>query len=147
MILGKTLQGHRVLKDRSVSLTPSQRAAFILVDGRKTIADILAATRAAGVVRADIDLLLQLELVEEMKFAAAAAQLEAKRNSKSIEDRFAEAYPVATMLTSNLGLRGYRLNTEVEAARSYMDLLALAPRIRQAVGEVRYEMLDRVLHD
>ena len=35
----------------------------------------------------------------------------------------------------------------LESATTYMDLLALAPRIREAVGDERFAMLDRILHD
>jgi hypothetical protein len=150
MILTKTDAGMRVLKDRSVPLTARQRAAFILVDGRKTVEELLAATRAAGVTREDVERLMELGLVQKPTFAQAAvnaAKLEAKRTARSLEDRYEEAWPIASMLTSNLGLRGYRLNVAVEQATNYMDLLAIAPRIREAVGEERYIPLDRALND
>lgn len=126
MILGKTDAGHRVLRDRSVALTPRQRAAFILVDGRKSVRDILAATSAGGVTRADIERLIELGVVRELTAGMAAmhanaAKLEAKRSSRSLDERFEEAYPIATLLTSGLGLRGYRLHQLVESTTSYMD--------------------------
>jgi hypothetical protein len=150
MIIMKTLAGQRVLKDRSVALSGRQRAAFILVDGKKSVAEILAATQATGVTQADIDRLIELGLVEKPLFAAAiqnAAKLEAKRGERTLEQKFEEAYEIATMLTSNLGLRGYRLNLAVEQATNYMELSALGPRIREAVGDDSYEMLDRALND
>jgi hypothetical protein len=148
MIIVKTFEGQRVLKDRSVPLTPSQRAAFILVDGKRSSQEILAATQAGGVTQADIDRLLELGLVQQQSTAAANAQrLEAKRSARSLEERFEAAYPIATMLTSNLGLRGIRLNAAVESTTNFMELFALVPRIREAVGEERFEMLDRVLNE
>ena len=152
MIVAKTLDGQRVLKDRSVRLSARQRAAFILVDGKKSLDEILAATAAAGVTRTDIDKLFELGLVAEQSRAAVmaqekAAQLEAKRGSRSPEQRFAQAHPIALMLTEHLGLKGYRLNLQVTYAKSYMDLLALAPKIREAVGPERFEMLDHLLND
>jgi hypothetical protein len=150
MIICKTDAGLRVLKDRSVPLTGKQRAAFILVDGKKTVDELLAATRSTGVTREDIDKLIELGLVQQPTFAQAAAnavKLEAKRTARSLDERYAEAWPIASMLTSNLGLRGYRLNVAVEQATTYMDLLAIAPRIREAVGEERFIPLDRALND
>ncbi|MBC5766166.1 hypothetical protein [Ramlibacter albus] len=152
MVIIKTLQGHRVLKDRSVPLTPRQRSAFILVDGKKTTDEILAATKAGGVTQADIDKLVELGLVEELSKSAAMhlameQKLQAKRSGRTPEQRFEEAWPYASMLTSSLGLMGYRLNNAVENATTYMDLLALAPKIREAVGPERFEMLDRLLND
>ena len=152
MVIVKTLQWHRVLKDRSVSLTPRQRSAFILVDGKKTVEEILAATKSGGVTRDDIDKLMQLELVEELSKAAAIhlaneAKLQAKRTGRTPEQRYEQAWPYASMLTTSLGLSGYRLNNAVESATTYLDLLALAPKIREAVGDERFEMLDRLLND
>lgn len=152
MIIAKTYEGQRVLKDRSVPLTPRQRSAFILVDGKKSIEQILAATAAGGVTQADIDRLMELGLVAELSRAAAMAhenqqRLDAKRGGLSLEERYEQAYPIATMLTGHLGLKGYRLNLAVMSAGNYMELLALAPRIREAVGEERYTMLDHLLND
>ena len=152
MIIGKTLEGQRVLKDRSVPLTPHQRAAFVLVDGKRSLDDVLAATAAAGVTRADVDKLIELGLVSEVSKAATMARanaekLQAKRSGQTPEQRYEEAHPIALMLTSHLGLRGYRLNLAVTYAKDYMELLALAPRIREAVGPERYEMLDHLLND
>ncbi|WP_374669365.1 hypothetical protein [Ramlibacter sp.] len=152
MILGKTDEGHRVLRTRSVPLTPRQRAVFILIDSKKSLSELLAATATVGVTRADIDRLIELGLVRELSAGLAAmhanaARLEAKRSSRSLEERFEEAYPIATLLTSSLGLRGYRLHALVESTTNYMDLLALAPRVREAVGDERFQLLDRALND
>ena len=56
MILLKTEMGQQVLKDRSVRLTPRQRSAFILFDGKRAVADVLAA--GMGVAQEDVDQLV-----------------------------------------------------------------------------------------
>src|ERR1700744_5879784 len=61
MILVKTEAGQRVLKDRSVPLTPRQRSAFILCDGKRTMEEVLQA--AMGVTREDIERLIELDLL------------------------------------------------------------------------------------
>jgi hypothetical protein len=63
MIPVKTAAGHQVLKDRSIKLTPRQRAALILIDGRRSFPDVLQATAAAGIQRGDLERLFELELV------------------------------------------------------------------------------------
>ena len=63
MIPIKTSTGQQVLKDRSIKLPPRQRAALILIDGRRSLADVLQATSAAGIARADLERLFELELV------------------------------------------------------------------------------------
>ncbi|HWI80643.1 hypothetical protein [Ramlibacter sp.] len=150
MLIVKTEVGQQVLKDRSVPLTPRQRSAFIMVDGKKTLDQVLAATGPSGVTRADIDRLLELGLVAQVAkpSAAAAAAAGAAASGKASltpQERYAAAYPVAIQLTSGLGLRGFRLNLAVEAATSFEQLMAVAPKIREAVGPERYRPLEKAL--
>jgi len=60
MIPVKTPLGQQVLKDRSLSLTAKQRAALIVIDGKRTIADVI---QQAGVQPEDVSRLLELELI------------------------------------------------------------------------------------
>jgi hypothetical protein len=48
-------------------------------------------------------------------------------------------------LTASLGLRGFRLNLAVESASGYAELLALLPKIQDAVGSKACRELERVL--
>ena len=45
----------------------------------------------------------------------------------------------------DLGLRGFRLNLSIEGTSTYEELLALAPKIRAAVGQDKALALDRAL--
>jgi hypothetical protein len=150
MIPVKTSAGQQVLKDRSVALTPRQRAVFILIDGKRSLDDVLQSTAAAGVTREDVDRLFELGLVADSSpaielAAAAAAAAAAVADPRTPQQRYAEAYPLATKLTASLGLRGVRLNLAVEGATSYEDLLALSPKIREAVGADKFAPLARAL--
>lgn len=156
MLIVKTEAGHRVMKDRSVALNPRQRAAFILIDGKRTFNEVLAATAPMGVTREDVDKLFELGLVMDpapqetaVELAAAHAQAEAVEHHKhrTPQERYAEAYPIASQLTAGLGLRGFRLNLAVEAATNYEQLLEVAPKIKDAVGPERYAPLDNALND
>ena len=156
MHIVKTDAGHQVMKDRSVPLTPRQRAAFILVDGKRTVEQLLAATAPAGVTREDVEKLFELGLVIDptpqetaAEETAAKAQAEAVEHHKhrTPQERYAEAYPIATQLTASLGLRGFRLNLAVEAATNYEQLLEVAPKIKDAVGPDKYRPLDNALND
>jgi hypothetical protein len=152
MLVAKTDLGLRVIQDKSIPLTPRQRAALILVDGKRSLRDLHAAMGAAGIAPPELDRLFELGLVQDpdpqATAAERAAQEAAQRHKKrSSKERYAEAYPIASQLTASLGLRGFRLNLAVEAAGSYEDLLALAPRIREAVGAERFARLDDALND
>ena len=146
MIPAKTASGQQVLKDRSVTLTPRQRAAFILIDGKRSVDDVLTATSAAGVTRADIELLFQLGVVAAggTQTVMPSANDETPRHITP-QERYSAAYPVATRLTAGLGLRGVRLNLAVEAAGSFEALRALAPKILDAVGAEKFAELDAAL--
>jgi hypothetical protein len=152
MIIAKTEAGHRVMKDRSVPLTQRQRSAFILFDGKRSLDQVLAATTAAGVTREDVSHLFELGLVMDASPAVTAAEEVAANTAKrhkerSSQERYVEAYPIATRLTASLGLRGFRLNLAVEAAGSYEALLEIAPKIRNAVGEDKFMPLENALND
>jgi hypothetical protein len=174
MILVKTEAGQQVFKDRSVRLTPRQRSAFILFDGKRSVSEVLEA--GMGIARTDIDEMVELGLLGRVGGAADAAnagtvampltsvpapaqpedkpalraQPEISASSgvpveHSNQQRYKDAYPIATQLTGSLGLRGFRLNLSVEGSSSYEDLLALAPKIRAAVGADKAAALDRAL--
>jgi hypothetical protein len=156
MMLKRTELGHQVVKDRSVSLTPRQRAALILIDGRRTMDELQAAMATAGISAQELDRLLELALVFDPNPEATAAAAKAKAKAmeaelqhshRSEQERYAEAYRVATQLTASLGLRGFRLNLAVEAASDYNSLRDLAGRIREAVGPEKCVALERALNN
>jgi hypothetical protein len=156
MSIVKTETGLQVMKDRSVPLTPRQRSVFILVDGRRSMAELLAASAAMGVSQEDVEHLFALGLITdsspkpsaaEQAVAAAHDEVLKEHNSRSPVQRYQDAYPIATRLTASLGLRGFRLNLAVEAAGNYEQLLELAPRIREAVGPEKFVPLDKALNN
>jgi hypothetical protein len=173
MILVKTEAGQRVFKDRSVRLTPRQRSAFILFDGKRSLDDVLAT--GMGIAQQDIEQMIELGLLEQVAGAeiaaaagvpsAAVPQPQAAAGpapvgaapvapvpaqpaaGRSAQQRYQDAYAVATKLTAGLGLRGFRLNLAVEAAGTYEQLAALAPKIRAAVGDEKAAALEQALAD
>ena len=156
MSIVKTEAGLQVMKDRSVPLTPRQRSVFILIDGKRSMQELLTASAAMGVAPEDIEQLFELGLITDsaassslVEQAAVAAMEEASKehNARSPMQRYQEAYPIATKLTAALGLRGFRLNLAVEAAGNYEQLLELAPRIREAVGAEKFAALDKALNN
>jgi len=174
MVLVKTQAGQEALKDRRGSLSSRQRSAFILFDGKRTTGEILAATAAMGITQDDVQAMLAQGLLEPLagKSAAGASGAVAVAGAPAVAaasladamdlgtvatagegsgrtpmERYQAAYPIATELTAGLGLRGFRLNLAVEGAGSFDDLAALAPKIREAVGDAKFERLDQALFD
>ena len=169
MIFMKTELGHSALHNRSLALTPRQRAAFIMFDGKRSVNDVMKATSGLGVTADDVNHLVSLGLlaphgsttVPEPAVAAPAAAVTAVaptpqsatlavdangRPTVSAQLRYTKAYPIATRLTAGLGLRGFRLNLAVEAAGDLDKLKELAPKIREAVGAEKFLELENALY-
>jgi len=169
MFLVKTQAGQEALKDRRGSLSSRQRSAFILFDGKRTTGEILAATAAMGITQDDVQAMIAQGLLTPLGGANAAATAApvstpdtavvapatdlgtiaspSEGSGRSPKERYQAAYPIATELTAGLGLRGFRLNLAVEGAGSFDDLAALAPKIREAVGDTKFDRLDKALFD
>ncbi len=158
----KTELGKQLFKERNIKLSFRQRSAFILFDGEKDDAFIFKALAATGLDAADIQHLVDTGLIEvsdgfkSSDFKAsvpppAISALEPNGNAAaapaavSEQERYQRAYPIATKLTSGLGLRGFRLNFALESAAGYHDLVILAPKIREAVGDEKFAELARAL--
>jgi hypothetical protein len=61
--------------------------------------------------------------------------------------RYEIAYPIAVRLSASLGIWGFKLNLAVEQAMGYDDLVALLPRLEQAIGKEQCHALeDALLH-
>ncbi|WP_440108194.1 hypothetical protein [Acidovorax sp. BL-A-41-H1] len=157
MVLVKTQAGQEALKDRHGSLSSRQRSAFILFDGKRSTAEILAATAAMGITQTDVQAMIDQGLLVSLSGQppapapaasgadAPAVGSDAGDSGRSAVDRYKDAYPIATALTAELGLRGFRLNLAVEGAGSFSDLSALAPKIREAVGDAKFARLEKAL--
>ena len=132
---------------------------MILFDGKKTLDQVLTATAGLGIVMTDIEHMVArgfLALVEGSGApapsalavgvpAAAPVSVTGAAAPLNKSDLFSLAWPVATRLTATLGLRGFRLNLAVEAASGYDDLLALLPRITDAMGPEKVRELKEAL--
>ncbi|MES2423385.1 MAG: hypothetical protein V4562_03075, partial [Pseudomonadota bacterium] len=66
MIYAKTELGQLALKNRSVAITPRQRSAFILLDGKHELDDVLKSTAGIGVSAQDIGHLVDLGLIRAL---------------------------------------------------------------------------------
>ena len=147
MRYAKTNVGMKVLQDRSVPLTARQRAAFVLCDAKHTSQHVRASVHSMGGSVEDLQRLHALGLITELP---DADEEEAARAAQALKDRppqqrYSDAYPIASRLTATLGLRGFTLNLAVEHAGDYDELCAVAARIREAVGDEAYAPLQQAL--
>jgi hypothetical protein len=158
MQYSKSEAGQQAFKARSELFSARQRSAFILFDGVKTTAQVLAATAGLGITLDDIDYLVKQGFLEaslvNLPSPVSATSIEtvsvdeAPKDSvstRSPQERYRDAMPFATKVTASLGLRGFRLNLAVEAASGYEDLLALLPKIQALAGEKACIEFERAL--
>lgn len=140
MKYSKTDVGQQAFKDRSPLLSAKQRSAFIMFDGVKPVEQVIA---SSGVSAADVDHMVAQGFIASAQGQAPAAA--AAGSERTPQQRYADAYPLATQLTASLGLRGFKLNLAVEAASGYDDLLALLPKIQEAVGPQACKAFEQAL--
>lgn len=166
MIHTKTELGKTALHDRSLGLSPRQRSAFIMFDGKRAVDEVLKLTMALGVTPEDISLLVTMGLLAPVDAGVYGKQVEAATPALSApaafnpslpsssgqtpmlspQAQYAKAYPVAVRLTGGLGLRGFRLNLAVESAGDLEKLKDLAPKIKEAVGVEKFRDLEDALY-
>ena len=160
MMYAKTAFGLASVKDRSAGLTPRQRSAFIMFDGKRSVEEVMKATAGLGVTAEDVSFLLSSGLLAQFAEQEAPAALSIAQTappapralpvqeqlpSQPDQAHYSRAYPIATRLTAGLGLRGFRLNLAVEAAGDFRKLQALAPKIKEAVGPEKFLELEDAL--
>lgn len=151
----KTEAGQQAFKARSALFSSRQRSAFILFDGVKSDAQVLAVTAGLGMTQDDIDYLVAqgflASLPEPVPVSDPVPDADVAEagspSTRSPQERYMAAMPIATKLTAGLGLRGFRLNLAVEAANGVDGLLALLPKIQAAVGAESCVALERALKD
>lgn len=145
MKLIKTETGQQAFKARSPLFSARQRTAFIMFDGNKTVEQVVAGAAGLGLTQADVDHMVEQSFLTPAPGEAFLAEAHAQQvavdeaaassfKARSAQDRYKEAKPLATKLTAGLGLRGFRLNLAVESAGGFDELLALLPKIKDAVG-------------
>jgi hypothetical protein len=155
MIYTKTDAGKNATTDRSIVLSQKQRSALILMNGERSLEDILKMVAGIGFTMADVGQMVELGLITEATSRLSAAPNRAGMASAeplggfvdvdAAQSRYKLAYPLATKLTAGLGLRGFRLNLAVEATGSYSQLVQLFPKIQEATGAEKAKALEDVL--
>lgn len=155
MKYSKTEAGQQAFKQRSPTISARQRSMFILFDGQRTAAEVLAATSGMGATMDDVDsLVAQGYLVAAGGSVSQAAQpvpaappsaVAPALHGHTDQERYLEGKALATQVTARLGLRGFRLNLSVEAAANLKELIELLPKIQAAAGPEHCKELEAAL--
>lgn len=155
IVLQKTAFGAVALKTRNPILPQRLRAAFILFDGHKTVEQVTAMMPASGpgaLSADDVQALLQLGLLVnansiQVEDVSAEVAVEAVAEPMDPSQSYLRAYPLACALAAELGLRGFRLQLAVEKAQGYDGLVALLPKLREAITADKLRPLEALLQE
>jgi hypothetical protein len=124
-IFAKTELGVRELKERQLKLPLPLRTLLIMIDGQRTVADILAKTRALGLDERAIEKLAFDGLIAP-KFAvrsdAANDAVEPQRTKDEVERYLKAQQMMSDAINSHLGLRGYGLMMRLQKAGNLRQL-------------------------
>jgi hypothetical protein len=175
MAFVKTELGQEVLKNRTVALSPRQRAMLIMADGSKDGAQLLALTAGMGTTIEDLTDLVVKGLIGTGQGAAAtkpsappAAPAPAAKPTApapvapppvAVVDTpevltevasakpadYKTAYIAGLALTSGLGFRGFRLNMSMESASNVDEIKSLRPQLLEKLTSAHGEAKARDL--
>ncbi len=129
----KTDAGRDEIETRARKLSPALRSTLLVVDGRRTIAQLLG---LAGGLHAPPDALAQLS--EWGLIAPLAQTMSAGAASSDIADRYRMLSGLMSeAVRQHLGLRGYFMQLKIERCADTDELSALLPELTAAIAKAK----------
>ena len=135
-IYAKTEDGIRELKERKLNLPIALRSLLIMIDGNRTVGEVL---ERAGALRVDANALAALEragLIAKRFSAPSVAEDEkasAPRSEDEIERFVATQRRLSDLINEHLGFRGYLMMMRLQRAENLRDLHDFLPDFAQAL--------------
>jgi hypothetical protein len=135
-IYAKTEEGVRELKERKRNLPIALRSLLIMVDGSRTVAEVLERARA---LRVDVTALATLEragMIAKRFSAPSAAESElasAPRSETEVQQFLAAQQQLSDAINEHLGFRGYMMMMRLQRAGNLRDLHDLLPDFAKAM--------------
>jgi len=136
-IYAKTELGLRELKERTVKLPMPLRGLLIMVDGNRTIADILAKARMLNLDETALTTLEAGGLISK-KFSATsgtrgAASAAPARTEDEVQRHLQATKILSDATNKHLGFRGYGLMKRLQRTANIRDLRDLLPDFAAAL--------------
>jgi len=135
-IFAKTERGIRELKERQLNLPLPLRSLLIMIDGQRTVADVLDKTRALGLDERAIEKLAVDGLIAP-KFAARtdapSDRVEPQRSEDEVERYLRAQQMMSDAINGHLGLRGYGMMMRLQKAGNLRDLHELLRDLASAL--------------
>ncbi|MDQ2918140.1 MAG: hypothetical protein ABI316_10810 [Casimicrobiaceae bacterium] len=137
-IYAKTERGLRELKERTLNLPITLRGLLILIDGNRTVAEVLVKARALKLDQRAMTALERGGLIAKRFSAPSAAPMAASVvQSQPSQDEVARYLQAQQMLSdainAHLGFRGYGLMMRLQKTANARDLHDLLPDFAKAL--------------
>jgi hypothetical protein len=135
-IYAKTDDGIRELKERKLNLPIALRSLLIMIDGNRTVAEVLDRAR---VLRVDVSAAAALEragLIAKRFSAPSVVEAGipyAPRSEDEVQRFIAAQQRLSDLLNKHLGFRGYLMMMRLQRAENLRDLHDFLPDVAQAL--------------
>jgi hypothetical protein len=135
-IYAKTDEGVRELKERKLNLPITLRSVLIMVDGNRTVGEVLERAQALRVDASTLAALERAGLIAK-RFSAPSgvehAQAPGPRSADEVERFIAAQTRLSDLINEHLGFRGYLMMMRLQRAENLRDLHDFLPDFAQAL--------------
>jgi hypothetical protein len=138
-IYAKTDLGLQELKERKLNLPITLRGLLILIDGNRTVAEVLAKARALKLDARAMTALERGGLIAKRFSAPSLAQTETaaaaptERSADEVERYMQAQQMMSDAINAHLGFRGYGLMMRLQKTANVRDLHDLLPDFAKAL--------------
>lgn len=135
-IYAKTDDGVRELKERKLNLPIALRSVLIMIDGNRTVGEVLERARALRVDTSAFSALERAGLIAKRFSAPSVAEDDkapAPRSEDEVERFIAAQQQLSALINEHLGFRGYLMMMRLQRAENLRDLHDFLPDFAQAL--------------
>ena len=135
-IYAKTEDGIRELKERKLNLPIALRSLLIMIDGKRSVADVLERAQALHVDLSAVVALERAGLIAKRLSAPSVAEVggaTAARSEDEVERFIRGQKRLSDLLNEHLGFRGYMMMMRLQRAENLRDLHDLLPDFAKAL--------------
>src|SRR6266568_8935630 len=135
-IYAKTDEGVRELKERKLHLPIALRSLLIMIDGNRTVGEVLERARALRVDASALAALDRAGLITKRFSAPSVAEdgkAPASRSEDEVERFIAAQRQLSDLINEHLGFRGYLMMMRLQRAENLRDLHDLLPDVAKAL--------------
>ena len=135
-IYAKTDDGVRELKERKLNLPIALRSLLIMIDGNRTIGEVLERAQSLRVDASALAALERAGLITKRFSAPSVTEDEkapAPRSEDEVERFIAAQQQLSDLINQHLGFRGYLMMMRLQRAENLRDLHDFLPDFAQAL--------------